>query len=303
MKPVDVNHIYLNGRHYDLQHKDFVQDIPFWRKQARKYGGPLLELACGTGRIAIPLAKDGFKVTGLDLSESMLAEAQGKSLVEEVEVEWIHADCRDFDLSKQFGLIIFPFNSMSHLYNLDDIESCLLCVRKHLKPKGRFIVDIFNPRLDILSRDPTKRYRHATYPDPNGKGVVEITESNTYDDATHINRIKLYYKIGEGEEKVDELNMRIFYPLEIDALLKYNGFAIERKFGDYDENPFKSGCPKQIIISYEAQYQYGTSSNRAYLATVLRTSAQIPLWGTSDTLKTKSDETQARAEARKEGDR
>jgi SAM-dependent methyltransferase len=185
----------------------------------------------------------------------MLAEARRKSLVEEVEVEWIHADCRDFDLSKQFGLIIFPFNSMSHLYNLDDIESCLLCVQKYLKPKGRFIIDIFNPRLDILTRDPTRRYPHATYHDPNGKGMVEITESCTYDNAAQINRIKLYYKIGDGEEKVNELNMRIFYPQEIDALLKYNGFTIERKFGDYGENPFRLGSPKQIIICYGTQYR------------------------------------------------
>jgi len=146
MKPVDANHIYRDGRHYDLQYKDFAQDIPFLRRQARKYGGP----------------------------------------------------------------------------------------------------------IDILSRDPTKRYPYATYPDPNGKGVVEITENNIYDDATQINRIKLYYKIGDQKEKVDELNMRIFYPQEIDALLKYNGFAIERKFGDYDENFFKSGSSKQIVICYRA---------------------------------------------------
>lgn len=247
---MDDNHIYLDGKHYDLQYKDFTQDISFWRKQARKYGAPILELGCGTGRITIPIAKDGFKVTGLDISESMLAEAKRKSFVEEVDVEWIHADYRDFSLGKQFGLIIFPFNSMNLLYNLEEIESCFSCIQRHLKPKGRFIIDIFNPRLDILLRDSTKRYPHATYPNPNGKGVVEVTENSTYDDAVQINRIKLYYKIDSQKEKVDELNMRIFYPQEIDALLKYNGFTIERKFGDYDENSFKSGSQKQIIICY-----------------------------------------------------
>ena len=251
MKTIDVNHIYLDGKHYDLQYKDFTQDISFWRKMARKYRGPILELACGTGRISIPLAKDGFKITGLDITESMLVEAKRKSLAETVGVEWIQADCRDFDLKKQFKLIIFPFNSMSHLYDLDDIESCLFCVKKHLKPNGRFIIDIFNPRLDFLLRDPRKRYSHALYPDPNGKGVVEVEENNTYDNATQINRIKLYYKIGNQKEKVDELAMRIFYPKEIDALLKYNGFTIENKFGDYSdlgETPFKSDSPKQIIL-------------------------------------------------------
>jgi ubiquinone/menaquinone biosynthesis C-methylase UbiE len=78
MKPVDVNPIYLDGRHYDLQCKDFTEDIAFWIRQARKYGGPILELACGIGRITLPLAKEGFKITGLDIAESMLAEAEKK---------------------------------------------------------------------------------------------------------------------------------------------------------------------------------------------------------------------------------
>lgn len=250
MKPVDVNH-HFDGRRYDLQFKDFTEDIPFWRKQARIYGGPILELACGTGRITIPLAQDGFDVTGLDISESMLAQAKRKSLAEQVDVEWVYADCRDFDLDKPFGLIIFPFNAMSHLCNLKDVESCLYRVQRHVKPNGRFIVDIFNPRPDILSRDPTKPYPHATYPDASGK-VVEVTENYAYDDATQISRIKLNYKIGGQTEKVAELNMRIFYPQEIDALLKYNGFAIESKFGDFHENAFKSGSPKQIIICYQS---------------------------------------------------
>jgi hypothetical protein len=139
---------------------------------------------------------------------------------------------------------------MSHLHSVDDIESCFFYVKKHLKTKGRFIIDIFNPRLDILLRNPTKRCPHAAYPDPNGKGVIKVTENNTYDDAAQINKIKLYYKIGNREEKVEELNMRIFYPQEIDALLKYNGFTIEKKFGNYDEITFRSGSPKQIIICY-----------------------------------------------------
>jgi len=249
MKPADVNHIYCEGRHYDLQYKDFTRDISFWIKQARNYGSPMLELACGTGRITIPIFKEGVKITGLDISESMLKEARRKSLAEGINVEWIRADCRDFRLNKKFALIFFPLNSMSHLYNLEDIESCFSCVKGHLKSKGRFIIDIFNPRLDILLRAPTKRYPASTYPNPDGKGMIEITENNVYDEATQVNRIKWYYKIENQEEEIEEeLNLRIFYPQEIDALLKYNGFTIEEKFGDYDMAPFKSGSPKQIII-------------------------------------------------------
>lgn len=143
---------------------------------------------------------------------------------------------------------------MLHIYDLEDIESCFSRVKKHLKSKGRFIIDIFNPRLDVLLRDPQKRYPHsiAEYPNPYGKGVVKMTESNVYDDASQINRIKIYYKIGKKrEDREEKLNMKIFYPQEIDAILKYNGFTIEKKFGNYDETSFKSGSPKQIIVMFK----------------------------------------------------
>jgi len=247
-----LDHIYRDGRHYDHFHKDFVSDIPFWIKQAQMCGGPILELACGTGRITIPIASKNFEVTGLDLSETMLAQARKKGLNEKVDVEWIHADCRNFHLNKLFGLVIFPFNSMSHLHTLDDIEPCLLSVHKHLKPEGRFIIDVFNPYLSLLTRDASKRYPLTTYDDPDGNGAVEITESNIYDDSAQINRITMYYKVGDLEERADELNMRIFFPQEVDAILKYNGFTIENKFGDFKENPFEPGSPKQIIISRKA---------------------------------------------------
>lgn len=249
MKPVDSHAIYRDGRHYDLQHKDFVDDIPFYIAQAEKYGGPVLELACGTGRITVPMAKKGLRITGLDISTSMLVHAAQKSAAEGVVIEWVHADCRDFDLPEHFSLVLFPFNSIAHLHDLEDIESCFACVRRHLKPGGRFILDIFNPKIEILIRNQSERYPAGEYPDPDGQGAVMITENNIYDKASQVNKIKWYYRVGgQADKVVADLNMRIFYPQELDALLKYNGFEIERKFGDFDESPFVSGSPKQIPV-------------------------------------------------------
>lgn len=118
----------------------------------------------------------------------------------------------------------------------------------HLRNEGRFVIDMFNPCLDILTRNPSKHYPVTEYPDPDGKGNVVITENNIYDAPTQINRIKWYYKIGsQAEEVVEEMNMRIFYPQELDALLYYNGFIIEEKFGDYNMDTFMSSSKKQLI--------------------------------------------------------
>jgi len=250
MEPIDCEDIYNDGEHYDLQNRNFTEDIPFYLKQIKKYGEPVLEIACGTGRITIPVAEQGIQITGLDISEPMLAFAKKKAASKDVHIEWVREDCRNFNLDKKFALILLPFNSIAHLHSLESIESCFSSVKEHLKDSGRFIIDIFNPRLDILLRDPSKRYPVTEYPDPDGRGTVTVTENNIYNSATQINRIKWYFHTEkEKEESVKELNMRIFFPQELDALLHYNGFEIETKFGNYDETPFKTSSPIQLVIS------------------------------------------------------
>ena len=249
MKPLDLNHLYFDGRHYDLQNGDYEDDIPFYVKMAETYGEPVLELACGTGRIAIPLARKGWQITGLDPTESMLTEAKRKAVSADVTIEWFQGDCRDFALGKKFNMIFFPFNSIAVLHDLEDISGCFNCVRKHLKKHGRFIIDIFNPRFDILTRNPDERFPVTEYPDPAGNGQVVVTESNVYDCATQISHIKWYYKFGDApEEIIEDLNLRIFFPQELDALLQFHGLEIDAKYGDFDETPFVSDSQKQLVV-------------------------------------------------------
>lgn len=249
MKPIDCHDVYRDGRHYDLQSADFVEDIAFYAKQIEAYGQPVLELACGTGRITIPLAEKGIRIAGLDVSEAMLARAREKAGEKGVDIDWIQADCRDFRLNGTFNLIFFPFNSITHLQDRESLEACLSCVKKHLTQEGRFIIDVFNPSLGVLLSDPTERRTVREYDDPDGKGRVIITESNVYDAATQINKIRWHYDIGAGATTFTvKNNMRIYSPQELDGLLHYNGFEIEAKYGNYHQAPFVSTSQKQIII-------------------------------------------------------
>lgn len=238
-----------DGKYYDIKYRNLTQDIPFWIDMARRYGDPVLELACGTGRISIPLAREGFRVTGIDISDSMISRAREKLRHEDLSVEWVNADMRDFHLGKKYSLILLPFNSICHLLELRDLEGCLSCVKEHLKPYGRLIIDVFTPSPEILCRRPEERYPNTEFPDPNGRGIVEVTESNYYDGASQINRTRLFFKFpGKKEEFVEELDMRMYFPQELEAILKYNGFKIEHKYGSYDLSEFSSQSPKQIII-------------------------------------------------------
>jgi SAM-dependent methyltransferase len=249
MKDVDCRDFYSDGRHYDLKSEGITDDIPMYLDLAARYGAPVLEIACGTGRVTIPLARRGLSVTGLDLSRPMLQVAESKARAADVAVTWVCADCRDFELGRKFRLVIFPFNSMAHIHDIESIEAFLSCVRAHLDAGGRFVIDIFNPKLEILLRDASEEYPVAEYPDPDGKGTVVVTENNIYDRATQMNHIKWYHRTGEDAHRVvQELNMRIFYPQELDALLHFNGFVIEHKYGDCDLQPFTSASPRQIVV-------------------------------------------------------
>jgi SAM-dependent methyltransferase len=240
--------LYDDGRHYDLLLPG-PNDLPFYRGQVERWGELVLELGCGTGRLTVPLAADGIDVTGLDSAAAMLEVAAQKAQQSGVAVQFVKADCRNFSLGRQFRLILFPNNSLSHLLTRFDVEACFACVRQHLAPGGRFIVDLFTPSLKILTQNPAQHYPVGQYQDPDGRGLITVTETTRYNCATQVNHITWHYQL-EGESEVSRvpLNLRMFYPQEIDALLAYNGFVIDQKYGDYEETPYGSNSPKQLIV-------------------------------------------------------
>lgn len=251
-----IETIYYNGKHYDSLYADLTEDIPFWIAQARRYGGPVLELGCGTGRISIPLARE-FQVTGIDISDSMLQEAQRKSLKEKVEVKWVKGDIRSFELDESFSLVIIPANTMGHLLKREDLRACLSCVRRQLRCGGRFIIDVHNPDLEILARDPEKRYRVGEYPDPESGEMIMVEESGVYDRASQIRRFSLHFEFLSSMRKfTEEFEARMWFPQEISALLRYEGFGIKAKYGSFRYEPFDPSSPRQIIVCSPRQGQF-----------------------------------------------
>src|SRR5689334_4995155 len=109
----------------------------FYRGVARRTGGPVLELACGTGRFTVPLARDGHVVVGLDQSPAMLALARDKARAAGVNVDFVAGDMRDFALARAFALVLIATNSLLHLHDAGDLVRALACARAHLAADGR----------------------------------------------------------------------------------------------------------------------------------------------------------------------
>jgi hypothetical protein len=153
----------------------------------------------------------------------------------------------NFELNHRFNLVLMPGCAFNWLLDLESVENCLTCIKKHLKPNGGFIFDAFNPNLTILTRDPSKSYPNAEYQDPDGGGLVTVYETTKYDKANQILLWKLSYSI-QDKPFSNEMKLRIFFPRELEALLKYNGFKIEAKYGDFGPTPYISDSRRQIFI-------------------------------------------------------
>ncbi len=242
--------LYENDWLYDLVHEKPAdsEQIAFYQRQIEKYGQPVLELGSGTGNFLVTLTEKDFEVTGLDISEEMLSAAEKRAEAKELESNQINADMRNFDLEQKFNLIFVAGNSLQHLNTIEDLESCFASVRRHLSGNGKFIVEVFNPSLELLSRDPNERFFVGEY--KTNDGWVVINENVFYDAATQINHIQWHYKNQYmKEERTVNFTMRQFFPQEFDYLFHKNGFCIEQKYGDFEENEFTRKSPKQILIA------------------------------------------------------
>lgn len=245
--------LYRDGRHYDALNSFLVADIPFYVEEACRAGGPVLELACGTGRLAIPIAQSGVETVGLDLTPSMLAHARAKAEAAGVKIEFVEGDCRSFALERKFALIFMAFNSMQHLHEYESLAALFRNVRTHLAEGGRFVFDVFNPKIAILARAAGERHLEREYQDPDGKGTMAFENTMVYDDAAQVSHIQCYFvRLGPSGERIDvrveQLHLRSFFPQELDLLVRSQGFEIVEKFGNFERKPFGSGRPKQVVV-------------------------------------------------------
>jgi SAM-dependent methyltransferase len=253
MKSNESIPLYRDGRHYDALNSFLTADIPFYVDQAGRTDGPVLELACGTGRLTIPIAQSGVEIVGLDLSPSMLEHARTKASTAGVAIQFVEGDCRAFALGRKFALIFMAFNSMQHLHDHASLAALFANVRKHLAEGGRFVFDVFNPKLELLVRSPDDRRLEREYQDPDGKGLMMFENSMIYDDASQVSHITCYFvRRGLNGDQLDvrteDLHLRCFFPQELDLLVQSQGFEIVEKLGNFERKSFGSGDLKQVVV-------------------------------------------------------
>ena len=203
-----------------------MDDLQFYKRWLPKNkDARILELCCGTGRLTLPIAKDGYDISGVDYTASMLHQAKMKAAEAGLRINFIQADIRTLDLQKKYDLIFIPFNSIHHLYENEDLFKVLHVVKNHLKDGGLFLLDCFNPNIRYIVEGEKEQQEIATYTTGDGR-EVSIKQTMRYENKTQINRIEWHYFINGEFNSIQNLDMRMFFPQELDSYLEWNGFSI-----------------------------------------------------------------------------
>ncbi len=221
---------------FDLEDEGYDADYPLTAQWARSLGGPLLDLACGTGRMALRMAELGYQVSGVDIVPEMIARARQKAAERSVCIEWVVADARTFQLQQQFPFIYMLENVFQFFLTRADQEAMLARVREHLLPEGRFLFETRNPSprnlLELRHPDPQK------YMLPDG-GQLVTTEEQYYDPMTQVQHytrhLTFLHPGGQQEQKTLRTALRYVYPQEMEALLFYNGLQIRACYGNWQQ--------------------------------------------------------------------
>jgi SAM-dependent methyltransferase len=219
----------------------------FYTGLARQTGGPVLELACGTGRLTIPLALAGHEVMGLDASSAMLRSARAKARAADVDITFVKADMRRFALHRRFPLIIMTCNSLAHLTLTEELRECLAGVNRHLAPGGLFAFDVVNPDVGHLARSRAESVLLDVGPGWASDLVVE--EIASYDQVQQIRVSQWRVRGLEGRVwDFAPLRLRQFFPQELPLLLDSAGLELACRYGDFDCGPLTGESANQICL-------------------------------------------------------
>ncbi len=245
-----MTNIYRNSAWlYDIDTRDNLSaDIPFYIDYARAGNGEVLELGCGTGRVALALAKEGFNVTGLDLSTQMLDIFRQKLAASpdlERNIKLFHGSMADFHLEQKYALIIAPFRAFQAVTADEDINGALACIYEHLTDDGIFIVNVFNPHPvmdESWCYDETVQWERLD--EKTGNHVVKKHWGDRIDTVNQIIYPHYAYEVtypdGKTERITDDLSLKYYYPEQLRATVEKRGFIIKESFAWYDKAPLES---------------------------------------------------------------
>jgi SAM-dependent methyltransferase len=246
------------ARLYDLDFAEDPGDVDLYLSLARRTGGPVLELAVGTGRLAVPIAEAGHDITGVDIDPAMLARARERAAMARAidgQLELVEADLLDVRLPRagEYRLAIIALNSLLLLGSRDAQRDALRTMAAHLAPGGLAIVDVWLPDADDLARFDGRIMLDYARPGDGTRSIVTKAASAQHEAATQmVTLTSIYEESAPGGSvrrwvRVDRL--RLVSADELRGFAEDVGLEIEQLAGGYDLSPLGPTSDRAILIA------------------------------------------------------
>jgi SAM-dependent methyltransferase len=247
---------------YDYEYRRRRFDVRFYRRLAHHFGSPVLELGCGTARVALPLVRDGHQVVGIDCSARMLRRAldrrQRLAMAKRSRLLCVLGDMHRLPLSHRFPLVIAAFNTLQHVYRSDRLIALLDQLRRHLSDGGCLAFDVLNPDLAWLTRDPRRRWARTRFTHPVSGERLIYTTNHTYDPIAQIAMINIYYDpvdAATGPPRMVRLAHRQYFPQELRLLVRASGLAVAGCYGGFCGEPLEADSESQVLVCCHPRHE------------------------------------------------
>ena len=249
--------MFDDGDAYDLVLKDIPYGLDFYVTLARESNGPVLDIACGTGRILLPCLQAGIDIEGLDLFEPMIKTLRTKAAALGLSPRLHQADMSDFSLPRRFGLVMIPFNAFIHNMTQEAQIRCLQLCREHLLPGGMLVFDTFFPSMEIIGAPQNTRVLEGEFPHPETGLPMRMYDTRSFDRVAQLqhslNELELLAADGTVAAVYrSQVSSRYVYKHEMELLLRIAGFARWEIYGDFDRRPLTRENEAMVVTAWNA---------------------------------------------------
>ena len=246
-----------DGVLYDLFFERLNLGLDFYLGLARAAGGPVLDVACGTGRIMLPCLKAGVDVEGVDLFPSMLARLRQKAAALGFEPKLHEANMAGFRLSRRYALILITFNAFVHNLTTEDQLATLNACREHLLPGGMLVFDTAFPGPAWITQPDGTREMEMEIAHPETGLPMRMWDTRTFDRVQQLQHSCNEIEMLDATGKViathpSQTTIRWIYQAEMELLLRAAGFARWEILGGFDGRPLERETDAMIVQAWTA---------------------------------------------------
>jgi SAM-dependent methyltransferase len=249
-----------SAKYYDEAYavKTDLVDVPFYVDLAKKFGEPVLEIGCGTGRVLLPIARQGIEIQGVDNSLPMLGVLKTHLKHEPREVRrnvQLHrGDMREFRLKKKYPLVIMPFRPLQHMSTVDDQVRALTSATFHLDKNGVFAFDVFFPKFEKMPGGIGEEMLELEWRDSADAGRVirRYFRKDSFDKINQVFTATFFFRTYEGgklvKEETEPLTMSYYTYPQLRALFLLAGLEPQEEYGSFDRTPPSNSAEQMVFL-------------------------------------------------------